>query len=153
MNHCLTAGLLVSLSFIFFSCLPCSFSLSPHPLPSDSPMPKMTEDNDVNSDPSDSGSTSGTTDGTHSEDESRSEFILGHQTTDLNEEHRTTDTPRRDLIPSVPKGFEDGESFAGLWISDTPNHDPEPCLEQTRLEMRETTEMLRNSVTTYFCCD
>ena len=113
----------------------------------------MTEADGVNSDPMDSDSTSGTTDGTCSEDESRSEFILDYQTTDVNEEHRMADTPRRDLMPSVSEGFEDGASFTGLWITDAPKHDLEPCPEQTRQEMRGTGETLRNGTSTYFCCD
>jgi hypothetical protein len=156
---------LVRLSFFFFfSRLPCSFSSSQHPLPSNSAVfsptshiPEMTEDDCISLCHLDSDSDSRTTDGARSEDESRSEFISDRWTTDVTEEHRTTDTSRRDLMPCVPEGLEDGESFSRLQITDTPNHDPELCPEQTRqeasLETRGTAEALGNCLSTYFCRD
>ena len=166
---CTVHGWLTRESFfsVFCSRLSRSFSLSQHPLPSDSavssrtsPVPEVTEDNSDTSSHSDSDPTLGATDSACSEDESESGFILDHRTTDMTldvtEEQRMTNTPERHLMPCVPEWLEDGgigESFSEPWITDAANHDPEPFPDQIRQDTRRTAEALRNGVPTHFCCD
>ena len=87
-----------------------------------------------------------------SDDESGSEVMLDHQTTDVTKEHMTSDIPEKRRTPHAFKMPDDETPPSKLVEADTSNLDHARCPdpEQTQQETSAASEVLTNGMSTYF---